>query len=271
MELWELRKEPHLSASSIASFIDCGLSYRFSKIDKLPIEFEADSLLFGSAIHLVLAQYFEEKMIGNSLPLKEMQQEFEDQWSDAAEENENIRYSRGKDFQSLMLLGKELLAVWYHKRKDDKFKILGVEQAFSFKIPGLPLPIIGAWDVLEEDNSGTLIITDFKTAGRSYSNDEVDKNMQLTIYQMAARASGYSDRDILLRFDCLLKLKKPQVKEYWSVRSDIDERRMLKKIHEVWKGINSGVFIPNDNSWKCGGCAYKNACDAYLSKEVNAA
>ena len=271
MRLEELRKQEHLSASAISTYIDCGLLYRFSKIGELPYEFEADSLLFGSAIHSVLASYFEEKMVGNRLPLKEMQQYFEDQWTDAAEEKENIRYTKGHNFQSLLLLGKELLSVWYNKRKDDNFKILSVEQPFSFRIPGLPVPIIGAWDTIAEDNAGTIIITDFKTASRSYSNDEVDKNMQLTIYHMAARAFGYSDREILLRFDCLLKLKKPLVKEFWSVRSDIDERRMLKKIHEVWKGISSGVFVPNDNSWKCGGCAYKEACDAYLNEEVDAA
>jgi len=31
--------------------------------------------------------------------------------------------------------------------------------------------------------------------------------MQLTVYQMSAKANGFKDRDILLKFDCLIKTK----------------------------------------------------------------
>ena len=76
---------------------------------------------------------------------------------------------------------------------------------------GCPVPIIGAIDLVEEDIAGTIIVTDFKTSGRAYSNDEVDRNFQLTLYQMAVKANGFSDAEILLRFDCLIKTKTAQV------------------------------------------------------------
>jgi len=40
------------------------------------------------------------------------------------------------------------------------------------------------------------VITDWKTSGRAFSSDEVDNNMQLTIYQMATKANGYPDPSV---------------------------------------------------------------------------
>ena len=75
----------------------------------------------------------------------------------------------------------DFLAMWNNKLPDDNFRVIGIEQAFSFHLPGIPTPFIGAMDLIEEDSSGTIIITDFKTSGRKYSADEVDQNQQLLL------------------------------------------------------------------------------------------
>ena len=267
MDMSELRKEPHLSASSINDYIDCSLLYKLGRIDKLPPEFRSSDLEFGSAIHKVLETYYRQKLEGNLLSAKELQSVFAKVWSEASEGKEDIRYPEGKDFQTLLLEGKELLAACYNKIQDDnQFRIIGVEEPFSFNLEQCPIPIIGAIDLVEEDESGTLIITDWKTSGRAYSNDEVDRNFQLTLYKIATKKNGNTDREILLRVDCLIKTKTPKFEQYYTTRSDLDEQRAARKIAEVWRGIEKGVFIPNDGSsnWKCKGCAYKKACDTWF-------
>ena len=269
MDISDLRKEPHLSASSINDYIDCGLLYKLGRIDKLPPEFRSSDLEFGSGIHKALEAYYQEKLQGNLLSVKELQTIFEKAWREAVEGKKDIRYSEGKDFETLLLEGKELLTVCYNKIQTDKqFKVIGVEEPFSFNLEGCPVPIIGAMDLIEEDESDTLIITDWKTSGRAYSNDEVDKNFQLTLYQMAAKKAGYIEREMLLKFDCLIKTKTPKFEPYYTTRSERDEIRAAKKIREVWDGITKGVFIPNDGSsnWKCKGCAYKKACDDWFGR-----
>lgn len=264
MELSELRKQPHLSASSIGEYVECGLLYKFSKIDKIPLAFKSDSLEFGSAIHRVLEQYYLEKMVGGALLLKDIHQVFEDTWKRMAKNRTDIRYSHDHDFKSLLMSGKDLLSAWYNKLSDDNFNIIGIEEAFSFTVPEVPVPIIGAMDLIEEDEAGTIIITDFKTSAKAYSVDDVRQNQQLTTYQIAAKKNGFGDREILLRFDALIKTKSPKFEQYWTTRSEIDEKRLIKKTVQVWDGISKGVFVPNDTSWKCKGCAYKAACDDYL-------
>ena len=131
------------------------------------------------------------------------------------------------------------------------------------------MPIIGAMDLIEEDESQTLIITDFKTSSKAYSVGEVDNNFQMLIYYMAARANGYADREIILKFDTLIKTKKPKFEQYFTVRSEIDEIRAIRKIQAVWNGIKNNVFVPNDTSWKCKNCSYRKACDEWFLKEVS--
>ena len=267
MVLSELRKVPHLSASSVGEYVECSLAYKFGRIDKLPMDFKSDALEFGTCIHRVLEQYYQEKMIGEKLLLKDIHQLFESTWKSIANGRDDIRYSNDHDYKSLLMYGKDLLTTWYNKLPDDNYKILAIEEAFSFSLPDIDIPIIGAMDLVEEDNAGTIIITDFKTSGRAYSIDEADHNQQLTVYQIAAKNNGFSNQEILLRFDVLIKTKTPKFEQYYTTRSVIDETRLIRKIAQVWDGICKGVFVANDTSWKCKGCAFKKACDQYLEGE----
>jgi putative RecB family exonuclease len=233
------------------------------------MEFRSDALEFGSTVHKVLEEHYRMKFEGKVLSVKELHQIFEKYWREAAEGKEDIRYSEGKDFETLLLEGKELLTVYYTKMPEDHFRIIGIEEPFSFTIEGCPVPIIGSIDLLEQDESGTIIITDWKTSGRSYGNEEVDKNFQLTVYQMAAKANGYSDREILLKIDCLIKTKSPKFEQYYSSRTEDDENRAVRKISEVWNGITRGVFVPNDSSsnWRCRNCPYQKACEDWFRRK----
>jgi putative RecB family exonuclease len=264
MDLSELRSAPHLSASSIGDYVECSLLYKLGRVDRLPMELKPDAMLFGTCIHKVLEEFYLEKMSGNRLLLKDVHRIFETTWTKIAEGRTDIKYAAGKDFKTLLMLGKDLLSAWYNKLPEDDFRVLAIEEPFSCNLSGIPIPIIGQMDLVEEDSSGTIIITDFKTSARAYSIDEVDQNQQLTFYQIAAKNNGFDDREILLKFDTLIKTKTPKFEQYWTTRSDIDERRLITKVKQVWDGISKQVYVPNDTSWKCKNCSYKKACDEFM-------
>ena len=268
MILSELRKKEHLSASSIGTYVECSLLYKFSKIDKIPMEQKSDAMEFGSAIHNTLEQYYQEKLIGDKLLLKDVHKIFEKTWEKRAKDNLEIQFTKGHDFKSLLMLGKDLLTVWYNKLPDDNYNIIGIEEAFSFYIPGIPIPFIGGMDLIEEDEASTIIITDHKTSARAYSASEVDQNQQLTLYQMALKAMGYADRESLLKFDTLIKTKTPKFEQYWTTRSGLDEHRLIRKANQVWEGIQKAVFIPNDLNWRCKTCSYKTACNEWFERRL---
>jgi len=264
MNIAELRKEPHLSVSSVNDYIECGLYYEFSRIEHLEPEFKSEALVFGTTIHRVLADFYQEKMIGHIMSDDELQSLFETYWNEAEEDNSEIKYKEGRDFNTALDEGKALLKAFSDNYPNDNFNILAIEEPFHFYIDGLETPIVGYIDLIEEDENGTIIITDHKTSSRAYCKNDVEKNFQLTVYYMAAKAKGFSDREILLKFDCLIKTKTPKFEQYYTKRTPIDEKRAIKKITKVWEGIEQCIFIPDDGSWRCKDCSFRKNCDQWF-------
>jgi len=268
MTLQELRQAPHLSASGISEFIECGLSYKFSHIDKLQPESYPDTLAFGSVIHKVLENYHQLMMAGTIMDIEEIQAVWEKHWLITTTNRADLMYSEGKNFETLLNEGKQLLAAYVEKRPEDKdCIILALEEPFSFMIEGIEVPIIGGVDMILEDSNGAIIIVDFKTAGRAYSPTDVDQNFQLSVYHMAAKRNGYADREIILRLDVLEKKKTPDFKQYYTTRSEKDEKRAIRKIKAVHEAIQKQAFVPNDTSWRCKNCGYGQACQAWFLQE----
>ena len=89
-----------------------------------------------------------------------------------------------------------------------------------------------------------------ETDARHLANAVAGQSVDLPAGSLETR-----DREILLRFDTLIKTKTPKFEQYWTTRSKLDERRLIKKAAQVWNGITKGVFVANDTSWKCKGCA----------------
>jgi len=102
LDITDARRKPHLSASSVNDYIDCGLLYKLSRIDKIKPEFKSDAMELGSAIHLVLAEFYKEKKKGIKLQIKEIHEIFEGSWRELAEDNPEIQYSEDKDFETLL-------------------------------------------------------------------------------------------------------------------------------------------------------------------------
>ena len=265
MVLSELRKAPHLSVSGIGDYVECGLLYKFGRIDKLPMEFRPDNLEFGTVIHRVLGEFYQARMTGDRMPLSFIHKLFEEYWRIVAELNDEIRYSK-EGFSDSAHERHRSIDRLANKLPDDNYRVLSVEETFSLSVEGLAVPIIGVIDLVEEDESGTIIITDWKTSAKAYGIDKVERDQQLTCYQMAAKANGFSGKEIVLKFDTLIKTKKPKFEQYYTVRSEIHEKRLIRKIRKVWEGIERGVFIPNDTSWKCPKCQYRQHCDEWFLK-----
>jgi putative RecB family exonuclease len=265
MEIEELRKQDHLSASGMNDYVECGLLYKLSRIDKFRPESTSDNLLFGSAIHQALADYQNGRMNNTILSLDYLQNIFEWYWRQKAEGNDNVAYSEGKDFNILLKEGKALLKVFYERQQGQGYRVLAIEEAFAFNIDGIDIPIIGITDLIEEDETGTIIVTDYKTSARAYSADEANKSFQLTLYYMAMKRNGFHDREVVLKLDCLIKTKVPKFEPYYTARSEADAERAIRKVQAIYNGIKKGVFVPNDTSWRCQNCQYKKYCNDWFT------
>ncbi len=230
---------PYLSYSQLALYLECPLKYKFRYIDESEGEDGkvASALLFGQAVHVALAHFYREAMEGQPFSLKEFLDVFATAWGNACEEKEII-YSEGEDFDSLLEQGKEMLRVF--ARMAHPMKVIAVEVPFEFKLEHpqtgeeFQVPIKGIIDLIEEDESGTLWIVDHKTASRSYTEQQVEGDLQMLIYAAAVKQLDVVEgRNALLRFDVLLKTKRPQFLQYRMQRDDRDRMKLFQIVEGI--------------------------------------
>ena len=69
-------------------------------------------------------------------------------------------------FDTLLEQGLEMLRVWLNQYTEDESRVVGVEEVFLLEIPGLPVPVIDAIDLLLEDQQSAITVVDYKTAAR---------------------------------------------------------------------------------------------------------
>ena len=63
-----------------------------------------------------------------------------------------------------------------------------------------------------------------------------------------------------MRWEVLVKTKKPGVQKIEFVRGPEGDARLFELVRAAERGVASGVFHPNDGSMWCSGCAFRDAC-----------
>jgi putative RecB family exonuclease len=79
----------------INQYIDCGLAYRFAKVDKAKPESNPEALVFGSTIHACLAEYYACAGQGFSMPVDELTAAFERRWQSVAQKPGQVSFKEG--------------------------------------------------------------------------------------------------------------------------------------------------------------------------------
>ena len=121
--------------------------------------------------------------------------------------------------------------------------------------------MIGEFDCVVEVE-GKPVVVDWKTSARRWPKDKERQDLQPTCYLHAFRASG-GRRDVLFRYDVITKAKDPSVEQRPTVRHPDHTHRLVEQIKVAEKMIRSELFLPNEQSWACAGCAYGMACESW--------
>ncbi len=258
------RLPDHLSYSSIATYLQCPLKWKFHYVDQLPEEFITSGLVFGQAIHESVAAFLNAYLSGDSLTPDEMLMVYLNAWRQS--NGVEIRCSNGDSEEKLLKKAQDLLALW-HGIQDGITEVLGVEEEFSVDIaeltdyPSLDLPpLIGYVDHIVKQPDGTIALIDLKTAARKPSQLQADQSLQLTAYSLGAAALGFDPDELTLRLDYLLKGTQLDLVSLQTTRSEDDRRRFVKMVTSVWKGISNSVFFPKTD-WFCrSSCGYQTQC-----------
>lgn len=256
----------HHSYSAVHTLTSiCQLKYRFSYIDRLPHECVSDNLVFGTAMDEAL-RVIDEDLIKGRMPaigaaLDTLRGSLERAF---ANRDLPVISTKGETLESLYRKGSKLIE--HYVSCLDQDEVVPVDLPRSFKVPliddrgeALPRPLVGKVDRWVRMKDGTIGLDDWKTAAARWSKDKLEKDDQATAYLLGGehvlgREPGF------FRYVLLLKTKEPAVEPYHVERSSSDRKRFLRKVVEVDKAIKSGAFLPNDESFTCPTCQFRNAC-----------
>jgi len=262
----EYRQELHVSKSQIKTFLMCPQRYVYQYVTGKEWERKSAALSFGSAIHQAIADFYITLMNdGKPLSVGEIQNSFINAWTLELKGDVPLDFN-GSSPDELLDLGKRMLEVFVENIKPRKIE--AVELPFSVPLVDiktgeiLPLKLVGAFDLIESDEDNNRIISELKTSARKWSDGQVETELDSAVYCYAFKEMGYTTNgsETLVRFDVLLKTKKPTLETYFTTKTEKDHRKMLSLITKVLRAIESGAFYPN-YGWQCPTCPFEKQCE----------
>ncbi len=169
-----------LSYTQISLYQSCPLCYKLQYIDGLEQK-EKGYFSFGTTMH-ACAEYFFKVKVPPPPSLDELLKFYEQNWLSEG-------YESAEEEANYKAYGREMLAKFWEIHSSDFRMPIAVEWMFNVDIEGVKLR--GFIDRVDKLDSGGLSIVDYKTDKELFTKDDLEKNLQLTLYQLAVEQSWY--------------------------------------------------------------------------------
>lgn len=250
---------PHWSYSQLSQFLRCPLQFYFDRIAKLPRPFRNSSLVLGSSVHEALAIYHRRLQMHQQVSSDDVKQAFLTAWKRSQQEFP-IHFDRGESGDDLVEQGTALLEAYLAGPPPEN--IVSVEQTLLVPLYNsqgqfLERPLVAVLDLLSEGDQG-LVVTEFKTSSKKYSDAQAAMALQPLIYAHAVREKW--GEPAAVRFAVLVKTKTPQVQFLDASRSDDDFSRIGDVAQSIDLAIQAKAFYPIENPTNCFGCPFRLPC-----------
>ena len=266
----EMEGQLHFSYSQLSTYLICPAKYGHQYVFGTPPETKPVALPFGKAIHKAAEAYYRTlKDTGEIMPVDQIIATFEMVFDNDIKSAEvELTLKEGETLEALREQGAQLLTLFHNEIRPQK--IAGVEVPFSVSVPDilngggeLPIKLVGYYDLVERDEQGTYLIAELKTSAQRFSSLRLEFDLQATTYSyaMTRMKVATSENSCLVRYDVLLKTKKPAFEHYFVTRNEGDYQRLIHLINHVLRAIELRVFYRN-TGWQCGDCQFKKVCFA---------
>ena len=261
----EYRDREHWSFSALNQFLNiCSLQFAFDRIYRLPRAFTPVALSFGSAFHRSMEWMHLVRKEGGEPKENEARDLFRDLWSRQVQEDKNIRFDEEITEDTCSAQGAELVAAFL-KAADPEEQVIEVNEAFAVPLIDaqgnvLEKPMVGELDCRVSRN-GSVTIVDWKTSARRWPAGQANSSMQPTVYLY-----GYKqlhNEDVPLRFDVVVKRKKPIVERHVTIRTQDQFHRMVELVKTIEHMIAAEHFLPSEQGFYCASCPHQEACKGW--------
>lgn len=162
-------------------------------------------------------------------------------------------YATRFEADAARMRGEELMRLFFGWWSEKEREVVAVEKGFSIALQHVVLT--GRFDRIERTPEGLHVI-DFKTSAPR-SQDEVDADLQLSIYALALE-QDFGELPVSLS---LLHLTEDGVVELRTHRSKGQTRDAMTQIATLHGRIEQRDFHPTPSLAVCKRCQYRGVCD----------
>lgn len=245
-----------LSYSSLDSYRTCPLKYKFKEIDKLR-EPKSKEAVFGTLVHSTLKYLHEPALIPPTL--EDALNYFATNWNDAV-------YEDPEEERAAFAMGVDMIRRYREKNDPREATIVALESPFEIGIGdgnNSHHTIKGIIDRIDKTPDGYEII-DYKTGRKMPSQQDVDENLQLSVYAKAFLARYPKESENISHLTVSLYFLKHGVK--------LSSTRTIEQLHaiddlflEAIGDIEAGHFEPRVNPL-CDWCGFQKICPMWKHK-----
>jgi len=249
-----------ISYSGLETFSNCPAKYKFQYIERIKAP-KSKEAVFGTLIHDCLKMFHEPSQPA-FISEENLLKYFTEKW------NSDI-YQDKQEEAFAFHQGVKILKDYYLQNQGLEFNIVNLETPFEMPILEKTElhQITGRIDRIDKLKDGTFEVIDYKTSKKMPSQEEVDKNLQLSIYYLGIVNRWPSlekqNRSIKLSLHYLRhgeKLSTIQTKE----KIKETEQKVLYIIDQIKKSS----FEPKMNPL-CDWCAYQQYCPLFKHKYIS--
>jgi putative RecB family exonuclease len=253
-----LNPPPHLSASSIGTFNQCPLKFKFNKIDGITDD-PTEATLMGNFVHDVLETFYSYKQEDRNVSLaRELAKNIWDtQWMEKV-----VPWVKGDDARRMFRWNSWwCIENLWQIENPETITPSGLEHEVNGPVGGVTVK--GFIDRFSKNEDGKLTISDYKTGKVPKPQYSGDKFFQLHLYAYLLRETGIGDTsDVELLY---LKEGKRLSGKVTEHELKLAENLVVNTKEKIDKACELEHF-ETQKSVLCGWCSYKKICPAWGAK-----
>jgi len=247
------------SHSSLSAYETCPKKYQFRYVLKVPVESEGIEAFVGKRVHEVLERLYQFAARGMVPSLARVLARFRANWSEQfdAARLRIVRSELGPE--DYLRTGERCLENGYRRLYPFDDETVGLEREVAFPLDAEGrYPVRGVIDRLVRARDGVLEIHDYKTGRRVPSQEELDRDRQLALYEIGVRAALREEGEVRLVWHYLLQN---------VVRKSQRTAEQLEALREETRSAIDRIRA--ETTWAarpgklCSWCEYRALCPAF--------
>lgn len=179
---------PVYSNSKLAKYENCPQQFKLTYIDRVEVpegEEGIEAFFLGSRVHETLEKLYKDLILTKLNTLNELIQYYNSQWDKNWHDNVVI-VKKGYTKDHYLNTGRQGITNYYNRYNPfNQSKTLATEMRLTFKVGDYA--IRGFIDRLSHDGKGFYEIHDYKTSASLPSQDRLDNDRQLALYQIGVK------------------------------------------------------------------------------------